>query len=184
MSWMNIGVDYFQSTYSYSHKKANTYLMIPYVIGSVVTPIFGLISDHIGHRGQLLFISTVMLILSHYIFGWQHLITSVIPLIGLGISYSIFCAVIWPSFAQVVDDKCVGTAYGIPTSFYNLINSVGYIIVGALTKHSNIDQNKYVNVEWFLLSLSLFSGISILLLIYFDSKTGHRLKKPVMGNKM
>eukprot|EP01083_Nonionella_stella_P023721 65636_1 len=183
MSWMNIGTDFLQTAYGYTQQKANLLLMIPYIIGSIATPMFGILSDHIGKRVHLLCIATVMLVMSHFFMGFENVVTPIVALTGLGISYSIFCAVIWPSFAQVIDDTCVGTAYGIPTSFYNVVVSIDYIIVGALTGNGNVDPgDKYVNVEWFLLSFSLFSGVSILVLGYFDGRTGNRLNQPAIQN--
>ena len=121
LSFMNIGSDFLQIHYGYGHRLGNTLLMIPYIVGAILTPIFGYISDRIGRRGYLLFISTIMLIVTNYIFTWLNTryiyIETITAMSCLGISYSIFCAVIWPSFALVIPEKLLGTGYGIPCVF-------------------------------------------------------------------
>ena len=185
LSFMNIGSDYLQTHYGYNHKLGNTLLMLPYIVSAIITPIFGYISDKIGKRCYLLLISTIMLIITHFIFifiSTAIMYFSIIAMICLGISYSIFCAVIWPSFALVVPDKLIGTGYGIPCVFYNCILSIFYILVGILTNTGNknkSNKNYYQNVEIFLFSLSIFSTLTVILLIIIDKRNGSRLNIPI-----
>eukprot|EP01084_Bolivina_argentea_P268310 455680_1 len=159
LSWVNIGTDFLQKTYGYDHKKANILLMIPYIISGPTSPMFGFISDRFGKKTYLLLLVSVILVLSHGLFGRIHKVTPIIALCGVGLSYSIFCAVIWSSVAQIVDERYIGTAYGIPVSIYSLMNSINFVAVGALTNNDVSDNTmKYVNVEWFLLGWSCVSS--------------------------
>ena len=188
LSFMNIGSDYLQTHYGYNHKLGNTLLMIPYIVGAILTPIFGYISDRIGRRGYLLLISTIMLIITHYLFTWIYskydIYFAIIGMSCMGISYSIFCAVIWPSFALVIPERLIGTGYGIPVVFYNSILSIFYLLVGVLTNigvaTSKNDPNYYENVEIFLFSLSIFTTLTVILLIIIDNKNGSRLNMPTI----
>ena len=179
LSWMNIGSDFLQTTYGYSHGKANAILTIPYSLAGILQPIWGWISDKVGWRAQFLLISSFIFVISHYILGWIRMDDNpiYIPILGLtllGFGYSIFTAVIWPCFPLVVPPRAIGTAYGIPTSGYNLILTIYYVLVGVFT--SSIDNsNKYLNVQWFLLITSISTVITSLWLLYKDKQTGWRL---------
>merc|ERR1719245_1167798 len=111
-----------------------------------MTPLIGFGVDKLGMRCQLLLVATIMLTLSHYILGWlspedigflPEDDVDILPLsglVGLGLGYSVFCAVIWPAFAVVIPPNLIGTGYGIPTSAYNLVLGLFFLVVGILTK--------------------------------------------------
>eukprot|EP01084_Bolivina_argentea_P273661 466215_1 len=184
LSWMNVGTDFLQNTYGYVHKKANILLMIPYIISAFISPICGLISDRIGKRAYLLLLLSIILILSHLLFGHIHDVTAIVPLCGIGFSFSIFNGVMWPSVAQIVDQRYIGTAYGILGGFYNALASIDFVAVGALTKNDSFDNRmKYVNVEWFLFGWSFVSIVLALSMIYFDKRSGRRLNQPTIKDK-
>ena len=140
-----------QAKYGFDHHKANQYLTIPYLVAAVATPIIGFIADKIGRRCQSLLIATLVLTQSHYNLGWlttediglneeNRDMLPLMGLVGLGLGYSVFCAVIWPSFAIVIPDGLIGTGYGIPTSAYNLVLGLFFLVVGVLTKEDdNLD---------------------------------------------
>eukprot|EP01084_Bolivina_argentea_P278288 475331_1 len=184
LSFMNIGNDFLQTHYHFNHHQSNLLLMIPYMIAAVFTPFIGYYSDKIGRRSYMLLVSTIILMLSHFIFlvtdeSYQCL--SIIGLCGLGIAYSIFCAVIWPSIGFIIQDSLIGTGYAIPIVFYNILLTVFYLLVGALTRNSDTPNlNKYKNVEICLFSLSSFATVCVLLLIFVDKGSGSKLNAPVM----
>eukprot|EP01084_Bolivina_argentea_P019533 36304_1 len=184
LSFMNIGSDYLQTHYGYSHRKGNTLLMIPYIVGAILTPFLGYISDKIGKRAYLLLISTTMLICTHYLLTFGPTTSTyfaIISLVCLGISYSVFCAVIWPSFALVVPERLIGTGYGIPCVFYNTILSLFYLLVGVLTNTGDPNGKYfYENVEIFLLTLSGFTTFTVTCLIIVDKRRGARLNIPTI----
>merc|ERR1712062_253176 len=145
----------------------------------ILQPIWGYISDKVGYRSQALFISSLLFVGSHYTLGWVHLDNDPIyipiaALTALGLGYSIFTAVIWPCFPLVVPPRAIGTAYGIPTSGYNLILTVYYVLVGYFTSSVD-DSNKYLQVQYFLLITSIATVGTSLLLIWMDKRTGWRL---------
>ena len=179
LSWMNIGSDFLQTTYGYSHGTANGILTIPYSLAGVLQPIWGYISDKYGWRSQFLLISSFIFVIAHYMFGWVRIDGNPIylPVIALtlfGFGYSIFTAVIWPCFPLVVPPRAIGTAYGIPTSGYNLVLTIYYLLVGVFT--SSLDNSdKYLNVQRFLLITSIATVVTSLWLLYKDKMTGWRL---------
>ncbi len=159
--------------------------MIPYIISTVATPVFGVINDRHGKRAYLMLVAAVILVLTHVLFGWIRDITSFVSLFGLGLGFTIFVAMIWPSVPHVVNERYIGTAYGLPLAFYSLMDSIDFVAVGALTRNDDVFDNtmKYINVEWFLLGLSFISTILAVTMIYLDKRTGGRLNEPTVKHK-
>merc|ERR1719334_1677410 len=151
--------------------------MVPYICGGIFTPLLGLFSDLIGKRTQLLIVSTVSMVGAHYIFGWSHttyLAVVIVALGLLGMAFALFCAVIWPSFALVVEPRYLGTAYGIPSSFFNLMVMINTTLVGVLTKKGD-GEEKYLMVEYYLMGTSLLTVVTVIMLFVSDIRTGKRL---------
>merc|ERR1719242_726760 len=57
--WMNVGADFLQKTFGYHQSLCNHLLMVPYICGGIFTPTLGYLSDRIGKRTQLLFMSCI-----------------------------------------------------------------------------------------------------------------------------
>ena len=74
--------------------------------------------DNRGGRATLCVASALLCVAVHLALGLTTLPASVL-LLGLGLGYSVFAAVIWPSVAYVVDSKALGTAYGVVTALQN-----------------------------------------------------------------
>jgi len=111
------------------------FLSIPYFISAGCTPFFGLLVDRIGKRGIILFASTFILISVHISIllvpqcGDSNDTTCIsywfiLPLVLLGLYYSIYAAVLWPCVPLVCETKVVGTAFGI----INCIQNAGNLI--------------------------------------------------------
>ena len=74
-------------------------MALPFLISSFLIPIVGLIVDKKGKRAKALIFASFIGFITYIMFI---VFDPIIPLITLGFSYSIFCAVIWPSFSMVV----------------------------------------------------------------------------------
>jgi len=177
-----LAVIFLQTTYGYAHGTANAILTIPYSLAGILQPIWGYISDKVGGRSQFLLISSVIFVAAHYTLGWVRLdgdpiYIPIAALTALGLGYSIFTAVIWPCFPLVVPPRAIGTAYGIPTSGYNLVLTIYYVLVGYFTSSVDNDE-KYLNVQYFLLITSISTVATSLMLLYMDKRTGWRLYPP------
>lgn len=111
-------------------KIAGIYMGIPFFIGAIMVPVFGGIINKYGNRTLFCLSSGIMCVLTFIFF---YIMTPIIPLILLGISYSIFASVVWPAIAIAVNDKeKVGLAFGITTSFQSAGLAIFPIIVAAI----------------------------------------------------
>ena len=111
-------------------KIAGIYMGIPFFIGAIMVPVFWGIINKYGNRTLFCLSSGIMCVLTFIFF---YIMTPIIPLILLGISYSIFASVVWPAIAIAVNDKeKVGLAFGITTSFQSAGLAIFPIIVAAI----------------------------------------------------
>ena len=93
-------------------------MSIPYFISAGMSPFLGLIVDKVGNRAIMATFAPIMLIGVHSTLGFSDG-SPVLPLIAQGLAYSLFAAVLWPSVPLTVEEKSVGTAYGLITAIQN-----------------------------------------------------------------
>jgi MFS family permease len=83
------------------------------------TPAFGLLTDKVGKRALLMTIGSLLLIPAFLILAYTR-ITPYVPMSMLGLAFSLVPAIVWPSVAYIVDQKALGTAYGLMTMIQNI----------------------------------------------------------------
>jgi len=75
----------------------------------------------------------------------------VVPIVLMGLTYSIYVSALWPMVALVVKPQVVGSAYGMCTAIQNIGLALGPLMVGGLT-FSNKGSSKYL---WVNISLGI-----------------------------
>jgi len=137
-------------TYTYcselaAAEKTVSYVMsIPYIISGVASPFFGIVIDYYGYRAALTWLSSVILVMVHGALAWTDM-SPVVPLIGQGLAYTAFAAVLWPAIPLVVTEEMRGLAFGIGTASYNAGCAAVPLVAAAVYTHSG---NLYIpNVE-------------------------------------
>ncbi len=85
----------------------------------VFAPFAGNLVDRIGKRATLMVVGSLMMIPAHLIMGITH--WNPIPsMIVLGAAFVLVPAAMWPSVPLVVEEKRVGTAFGLMTAIQNM----------------------------------------------------------------
>ena len=98
----------------------------------VFTPIFGKFVDKRGKRATLMFYGSAMLFIAHLILSLTY-ITPYLAMFIIGIGFSLVPAAMWPAVARIVEEKRLGTAYGLMTSIQNIGLFAFPIIAGKIT---------------------------------------------------
>ncbi|GMH54858.1 hypothetical protein TrRE_jg6886, partial [Triparma retinervis] len=99
-------------------KTASQIMSIPYFMSAAISPFLGFAVDKIGYRALIASMAPVILIVVHLTLAFTSG-SPIAPLVGQGIAYSLFAAVLWPSVPFTVEAKSVGTAYGLITAIQN-----------------------------------------------------------------
>ena len=90
-----------------------------------------------------------------------------IPLIGMGISYSIYASALWGSIPYVVQPKTIGSAFGVTTALQNAGLTLSPFIIGFELDASKDKENLYFST---MLTLAAFATIGLItnIWLYLD----------------
>lgn len=145
--------------------EAGTIMSIPYIISACLSPFLGGYVDRYGMRAIIATIAPAALIIVHSLLGFTN-VDPVGPLVGQGLAYSAFAAVLWPSIPLVVEAKFIGLGYGLVTSVQNAGLAIFPLIVASIYTSSN---EEYIpNAEVFFVILATFGFLVGLYLNYYD----------------
>lgn len=144
----------------------------------IATPLFGLLVDKVGKRSLFMAIGSFLLIPVYLLLIYTN-IPPIVPMIMMGISFSLIPAVMWPSVAYIVDQKRLGTAYAVMT----LIQQIGLAGFNWLIGYSNDISGGYEMGMWIFSTLG-FAGLLFSYLLW-KNETGpnaHGLEKIGISN--
>jgi MFS family permease len=83
------------------------------ILGTMIfTPIFGWFVDRFGRRATLMVWGSLLLIPCHLLLGLSHF-PPVIPIFVVGIALSLVPAALWAAIPMMVEEKRLGTAFGV-----------------------------------------------------------------------
>lgn len=86
----------------------------------VATPLFGLLVDRVGKRALFMALGSLALMPVYLLMGYG-VVSLYVPIVLMGIAFSLIPAVMWPSVAYIVDERRLGTGYALMT----LIQQIG-----------------------------------------------------------
>jgi len=85
----------------------------------VCTPLFGLLVDKVGRRSLFMMFGSLLLVPVYLMMAYTR-VPLLVPMAMMGIAFSLIPAVMWPSVAYLVDERRLGTAYGLMTMIQNI----------------------------------------------------------------
>lgn len=116
--------------------------LIPF--GNILfTPIFGWIADNRGKSASLMILGSGLLILVHLTFAFTT-INPIYPMIVLGIAFSLVPAAMWPGVAKIVEERKLGTAYGLMFTIQNVGLFLLPLLIGMVLDNSNKNASKSI----------------------------------------
>jgi MFS family permease len=98
----------------------------------IATPLFGLLVDKVGKRSLFMVFGSFLLMPVYLLMAYSGL-SLWVPIVMMGIAFSLIPAVMWPSVAYIVEEKRLGTAYAIMT----LIQQIGFFALNWLIGAAN-----------------------------------------------
>ena len=126
------------------------------------TPLIGLLIDKIGKRASMMFLGSFLLVPVFLMMGYTH-ITLYVPVLMMGVAFSLIPAIMWPSVAYIVDEKRLGKAY----SLMMLIQQAGVMffswLIGWANDYSGASAN---HPQGYNLGMWLFSVLGISALVF------------------
>jgi len=161
----------------------------------ILTPFIGFFLDKKGLGASLMMYGAILLTVSHLIFALvpAHAFTKVVALITiviLGIAFSLVPASMWPSIPKVVEDRYLGSAYGLTFWIQNMGLFGVPILIGWALSASNpgVGEQIKAGIEGvkynYTIPELIFAGFGFLAFIlsfylkYIDRKKGYGLELP------
>ena len=97
-------------------------------------------------------------------------------MVGQGLAYSGFAAVLWPSIPLVIPAKFTGLGYGVVTAIQNAGLALFPLLIAYIYSQSN---DKYIpNVEYFFVSLAVLGTAVGFYLNYYDYQNDSIFNSP------
>ncbi len=146
--FLKFAPDLLMNKYSMARQMAGdvtSYLMYGTIL---LTPLFGWFTDHKGKSATLMYLGSALLIVAHLMFALTH-IEPRVPIVLLGVAFSLVPAAMWPAVTKIVPTAKIGTAYGFMFSVQNIGLFVFPMLIGYVVDASNPNYRMAVNAERF-----------------------------------
>lgn len=138
----------------------------------IFAPFAGNLVDRIGKRATLMIVGSLMMIPAHLVMGltrWNPLPSMVV----LGAAFVLVPAAMWPSVPLVVEEKRVGTAFGLMTAIQNIGLGLFPLLNGKLRDATG----SYTATQIMFACLGVAGLIFAILLLRSDRKHGGKLEQ-------
>ena len=138
----------------------------------IFAPFAGDLVDRIGKRATLMIVGSLMLIPAHLLIGITH--WNPIPwMIVLGAAFVLVPAAMWPTVPLVVEEKRVGTAFGLMTAIQNLGLALFPLLNGKLRDVTGT----YTATQIMFACLGVAGLVFAILLLKSDKSNGGKLEQ-------
>jgi MFS family permease len=196
--FQTFAIKFFQEVHGESREIGSFLSSLLTLSAMIATPLFGLLADKIGKRSILMMLGSVLIIPVYLLMAYKvnisgalglpekvHIIISFlqinvimstnlfIPMMIMGIAFSLIPAVMWPSVALIVEESKLGTAYGLMTLIQNIGLAGFNLLIGYANDASGAGpQNPggYIPGMWIFSSLGVLGLLFAFLLKYNDKK--------------
>lgn len=146
---------FLQKKFGLSPGQAGFYGSFVYMATAIITPLFGLFLDRVGKRATIMLFGSLVIVPCHLALGLTKF-SPLLPMIGLGVSFSLVASALWPSLPLLIEEKRLGTAFGLTTLIQNVGLTVFPWAAGKLTDTAGGD---YKN------SLLMFAGLGVVAVV-------------------
>lgn len=165
---------FLQSKFGFSAIKGGFYTSLVITGTMFFTPLFGYIVDRVGKRATLMLLGSGLLIPVYLSLALTNFPPS-IAMIVLGIAFSLVPAAMWPAIPIMIEEKRLGTAYGLMT----LIQNVGLTLFNWLAgKITDLSGGNYQNTILMFAALGFIGFLLALLLKQAARQEGNRIELP------
>ncbi len=128
----------------------------------IFTPLFGLLVDKVGRRSLFMMFGSFLLVPVYLLMAYTH-ISLYVPMSLMGIAFSLIPGVMWPSVAYIVDEKKLGTAYGLMTMIQNIGLAGFNLLIGWA---NDVSAASVTNPAGYTLGMWIFSSLGLFGLLF------------------
>lgn len=170
--------------FGFNVKNAGSIMAIIFLGAAFFTPAFGIMIDKWGKRVIFLQLNAFVLILTYCYVAFLNDSRDGNPVwwvavgfLGMSFFYAAYGAVIWPSLPLVIEERVVGTAFGITLCWLNVIQAIIPVISGAIHDATEHVKEGYFWPVMFLNGILLLGFATSIWVFLEDRRTGGVLEK-------
>jgi MFS family permease len=155
-------IEYFQNAHGLTRAEAGEMNGYVFLAAIFATPLFGLMVDKVGRRSLAMVIGSLLLLACFptlLFTSWSLWVTTVM----IGIAFSLVPAVIWPSITYLVEERRLGTAYGLSFMIQNIGLTIFNVAAGVLNDRGGASAE---NPAGYDLMLWMFTVLSLAAVIF------------------
>ena len=156
--FQTFAVKFFMEAHGVSRELGGFLSSMLTMFAMICTPLFGLLVDRVGRRALFMMFGSLLMVPVYLIMAYSQ-VTLYLPMALMGIAFSLIPAVMWPSVAYIVEEKKLGTAYGLMTLIQNIGLAGFNLLIGWANDISNASAQHpqgYTLGMWIFSSLGLF----------------------------
>jgi len=179
--------DFYHIRYEFSNSAAGNIISINYLIGSISSVVFGLIIDKKGYRASIIFYNSIFGVLGMIYFfmfpSCPECYSTIIPQVLFGLLIGINDAATFPSLPIILDEKYLGTGYGL---FFVIQNFLIFVLPPAaayIIDATSKVQSGYFWMLVFFFALSVVTALESFAVMIQDRKAGRRLDTFVIADE-
>ena len=158
----SFSIKYFIEAWDLTRDVAGQFNSVLPLAAMIATPIFGLMCDKMGKRALFMIFGAILLMPVYLMMAYQ-VVPLTVPVIMMGIAFSLIPAVMWPSVAYIVDERRLGTAYAVMF----LIQQLGVAGMNWLIGRTNdVNAASAANPDGYIPMLWIFSVLGVFGLLF------------------
>ena len=175
--FQTFAVKFFMEHHGLTRPAASFASSIINIASMIGTPLFGLFIDNKGKRASLMIIGSLMIVPIYLLMVYTQIYPLILTFV-MGLAFSLVPAAMWPSIALIVEEKKLGTAYGLMTMIQNA-GLAGYnLLIGWANDISTTNGITDYSLGMWFFSITGFVGLffAIMLRRQETGPNGHGLE--------
>jgi len=141
--------------------QAGFFMSFPFLLSAFLIPFLGIYVDKYGKRTYLLIVCCLIGILTYIFFIYSN---PIIPLLMLGLSYSIYASIIWPALTLIIGTELTGLAIGFTCSLQNFGLVICPLVVAYIY---TVSASYYFAMGFFIIVYSI--SLIFAIIIHFEN---------------
>jgi len=163
--------DYLEATYGMSETKAGWVSSIVTLSSMVLSPIMGKLLDIVARRPFFVILGSLAIIPAHLAFAFTH-INPFIPVVVIGLSFSLVPSALWPSVPLIIKERELATAFGTMAAIQNFgLASINWI-AGEIEDNPKFG---YKGAMLFFVLMDVLGLVFAIILVIVDKAKGGAL---------
>ncbi|MFC1639368.1 MFS transporter [Gemmatimonadota bacterium] len=155
--FQTFAIKFFMEAHGVSREYGGFLSSLLTLFAMICTPLFGLLVDRVGRRSQFMMWGSLLLVPVYLMMAYTS-IPLIVPMAMMGIAFSLIPAVMWPSVAYIVEEKKIGTAYGLMTMIQNIGMAGLNFLIGWANDYSGASA---ANPGGYALGMWMFTALGV-----------------------